>query len=362
LSAKIIFLKMQAELDKDNKFMTRAIELAQLGIGNVAPNPMVGCVIVNKGKIIGEGYHQEYGKAHAEVNAINSVKNRDLLSESTLYVNLEPCSHFGKTPPCTDHIIQKRIPGVVIGTSDPFDKVAGRGIEKLKNAGCNVRVGILEDKCKDLNRRFFTFHEKKRPYIILKWAQTEDGFIDIDRTVEYFGQPTWITNEISRIAVHKMRSEESAIFVGTNTALKDNPSLTVRVWSGKQPLRLVIDRNLRLPDDLELFNQKYPTIVFTSKSGISKQNLEYKEILFDGSEIEHILDVLHKRNVLSLIVEGGKELLQSFINKSLWDEAHIYIGRCLFQKGVQAPKIVGMPDFMDDLDGSSLYVYRNSLP
>jgi diaminohydroxyphosphoribosylaminopyrimidine deaminase/5-amino-6-(5-phosphoribosylamino)uracil reductase len=350
---------MESESVTDNKFMARAIELAELGIGNVAPNPMVGCVIVNKGKIIGEGYHQEFGKAHAEVNAINSVINRDLLSESTLYVNLEPCSHFGKTPPCSDLIIRERIPNVVIGTFDPFDKVAGTGIEKLKNAGCNVRVGILEDECKDLNRRFFTFHEKKRPYIILKWAQSEDGFIDIDRTVEYFGQPTWITNEISRITVHKMRSEESAILVGTNTALKDNPSLTVRVWSGKQPLRLVIDRDLRLPVDLELFNQNYTTLVFTSKHADSKPNREYQKIDFDGSEIEQILNILYQRNILSLIVEGGGELLQSFINSSLWDESYIFIGRRLFQKGVQAPKITGMPQFQNDLDGSSLYVYRN---
>jgi diaminohydroxyphosphoribosylaminopyrimidine deaminase / 5-amino-6-(5-phosphoribosylamino)uracil reductase len=353
---------MQPEFDTDNKFMARAIELAGLGIGNVAPNPMVGCVIVNKGNIIGEGYHQEYGKAHAEVNAINSVKNRDLLSESTLYVNLEPCSHYGKTPPCTDLIIQKSIPKVVIGTSDPFDKVAGTGIEKLKNAGCNVRVGILEDRCKDLNRRFFTFHEKKRPYIILKWAQTEDGFIDIDRTVEYFGRPTWITNEISRMTVHKMRSEESAILVGTNTALKDDPSLTVRLWSGRQPLRLVIDRNLRLPIDLELFNQKCPTLVFTSRNADSKPNLEYQKIVFDGSEIKQILDILYQRNILSLIVEGGRELLQSFIKQSLWDESHIFIGRRFFQKGVAAPNITGILHSLDNLDGSSLYVYRNIFP
>jgi diaminohydroxyphosphoribosylaminopyrimidine deaminase / 5-amino-6-(5-phosphoribosylamino)uracil reductase len=235
----------------EEKFMTRALELAQLGIGNVAPNPMVGCVIVHQGKIIGEGYHHEYGKAHAEVNAINSVKNHQLLPESTLYVTLEPCSHFGKTPPCADLIIREKIPNVVIGTIDPFSRVAGTGIEKLQNAGCKVEVGILKEKCQEVNRRFFTFHKKKRPYIILKWAQTEDGFIDIDRSIEHFGQPTWITNDLSRIAVHKMRSEESAILVGTNTAQKDNPSLTVRDWYGSHPLRLVIDRNLRLPSGLE---------------------------------------------------------------------------------------------------------------
>jgi diaminohydroxyphosphoribosylaminopyrimidine deaminase / 5-amino-6-(5-phosphoribosylamino)uracil reductase len=344
----------------ENKFMVRALELAELGKGNVAPNPMVGCVIVNNGKIIGEGYHQEYGKAHAEVNAINSVKNRELLPESTLYVVLEPCSHFGKTPPCSDLIVKEKIPNVVIGTSDPFDKVAGSGIEKLKKAGCNVEVGVLEEECKDLNRRFFTFHQKRRPFIILKWAQTEDGFIDVDRSIQDYGQPTWITNELSRIAVHKMRSEESAILVGTNTVLKDNPSLTVRVWSGRQPLRLVVDRCLRLPAEVELFNQKCPTVVFTSKVAESKPNLEYQKIIFDGSEIEQILDILYRRNILSLIVEGGRELLLSFIKNSLWDESYIFVGRRLFQKGVQAPKIVGTPQFLDNLDGSSLFVHRNT--
>jgi diaminohydroxyphosphoribosylaminopyrimidine deaminase/5-amino-6-(5-phosphoribosylamino)uracil reductase len=340
--------------------MVRALELAELGKGNVAPNPMVGCVIVNNGKIIGEGYHKEYGKAHAEVNAINSVKNRELLPESTLYVVLEPCSHFGKTPPCSDLIVKEKIPNVVIGTSDPFDKVAGSGIEKLKKAGCNVEVGVLEEECKDLNRRFFTFHQKKRPFIILKWAQTEDGFIDVDRSIQDYGQPTWITNELSRIAVHKIRSEESAILAGTNTILKDNPSLTVRVWSGRQPLRLVVDRCLRLPAEVELFNQKCPTVVFTSKVAESKPNLEYQKIIFDGSEIEQILDILYRRNILSLIVEGGRELLLSFIKNSLWDESYIFVGRRLFQKGVQAPKIVGTPQFLDNLDGSSLFVYRNT--
>jgi diaminohydroxyphosphoribosylaminopyrimidine deaminase/5-amino-6-(5-phosphoribosylamino)uracil reductase len=344
----------------ENKFMVRALELAEVGKGNVAPNPMVGCVIVNNGKIIGEGYHQEYGKVHAEVNAINSVKNRELLPESTLYVVLEPCSHFGKTPPCSDLIVKEKIPNVVIGTSDPFDKVAGSGIEKLKKAGCNVEVGVLEEECKDLNRRFFTFHQKRRPFIILKWAQTEDGFIDVDRSVQDYGQPTWITNELSRIAVHKMRSEESAILVGTNTILKDNPSLTVRVWSGRQPLRLVVDRCLRLPAEVELFNQKCPTVVFTSKHAESKPNLEYQKIIFDGSEIEQILDILYRRNILSLIVEGGRELLLSFIKNSLWDESYIFVGRRLFQKGVQAPKIVGTPQFLDNLDGSSLFVHRNT--
>lgn len=350
---------MKGPFKIDQKFMARALELAQLGMGNVAPNPMVGCVIVHQDKIIGEGYHRKYGEAHAEVNAINSVINRDLLPESTLYVTLEPCSHYGKTPPCADLIISERIQNIVIGTIDPFAGVAGRGVKKLQNAGCKVSVGILEEECKELNRRFFTFHQKKRPYIILKWAQTEDGFIDIDRSMEQYGQPTWITNDLSRIAVHKMRSEESAILVGTNTAQKDNPSLTVRDWCGNHPLRLVIDRNLRLSPDHELFNQKCQTLVFSSKHAVSQSNLEYVQIPFDGNEIKHILHELYQRNILSLIVEGGGALLQSFINKSLWDESHIFIGRRLFQKGVAAPNITATQLFLDDLDGSSLYIYRN---
>ena len=351
---------MEGSLEKDEKFMARALELAELGSGNVAPNPMVGCVIVHNGEIIGEGYHREHGRAHAEVNAINSVTDRSLLPESTIYVTLEPCSHFGKTPPCSDLIIREKIQKVIIGTVDPFNKVDGTGIKKLQDAGCQVEVGVLEEECKEFNRRFFTFHQKNRPYVILKWAQTEDGYIDIDRTVEYFGQPTWITNNISRMVVHRMRSEESAILVGTNTAQKDNPCLNVREWAGRHPLRIVIDRNLRLSTDLELFNQNIPTLVFTSKKMESKPDLEYEEILFDGNEIEIILDSLYKRNILSLIVEGGGELLNSFISKSLWDEACIFIGRRMFHKGIAAPKLTGTLLYFDDLDGSSLYFYRNS--
>ena len=343
----------------DEKFMARALELAEMGSGNVAPNPMVGCVIVHEDRIIGEGYHQEYGKAHAEVNAVNSVHDRSLLPFSTVYVTLEPCSHYGKTPPCADLIIREKIPNVVVGTSDPFDKVAGSGIRKLQNAGINVVTGFMEEECLELNKRFFTFHRKKRPYILLKWAQTEDSFIDIDRTVEYFGEPTWITNEISRIVVHKMRSEESAILVGTNTAKKDNPSLNVRVWSGNHPLRIVIDRKLRLSTELELFNQKIPTLVFTSIKKESKRNLEYCEISFDGNEPEQILHELYRCNILSLIIEGGAQVLNSFISKNLWDEAHIFVGRKLFHKGIPAPEFLGTPQYFDDLEGTSLFVYTN---
>ena len=343
----------------DEQFMARAIELAKLGMGNVSPNPMVGCVIVNEGLIIGEGYHREYGKAHAEVNAVNSVKDKELLRRSTLYVTLEPCSHHGKTPPCTDLILQHRIPNVIVGTVDPFEKVAGRGVEKLRSGGCNVEYSMLEDQCKTLNKRFFTFHREKRPYIILKWAQTADGFIDIDRSQEHYGQPTWITNDLARIAVHKMRSDESAILVGTNTAQKDNPSLTVRDWSGKSPLRLLLDKNCRLGADLALFNQIVPTVVYTAKECSSKHNLEFKQIEYDGSELNQILNNLYERGVLSLIVEGGQSILNSFIDSDLWDEARIFTGKCNFYNGVKAPVIDGIPVKSEDLDDSRMIILQN---
>jgi diaminohydroxyphosphoribosylaminopyrimidine deaminase / 5-amino-6-(5-phosphoribosylamino)uracil reductase len=348
----------QRLFEVDEKFMLRAIEIARLGMGNVSPNPMVGCVIVHNGVIIGEGYHREYGKLHAEVNAINSVKNKELLKESTLYVTLEPCSHYGKTPPCADLILQHAIPNVVVGTVDPFAQVAGKGIERLQSGGCNIIQGYLEDKCIELNRRFFTFHKKKRPYIILKWAQTADGFIDIDRSHEHYGQPTWITNDLSRIAVHKMRTDESAILVGTNTARKDNPSLTVREWSGRPPLRLVIDKDMKLSPDLALFDQSVPTIVYTSKVVPDRNNLEFKRILFNGGELDLILKDLSERGVLSLIVEGGLMLLNSFIDMNLWDETRIFMGKCNFHNGVKAPALDALMIKSEDLDGSWMFVFH----
>jgi len=342
-----------------NIYMARAIEIARSGMGNVAPNPMVGCVIVHNDKIIGEGYHQKFGGPHAEVNAINSVKKKELLKESTLYVTLEPCSHFGKTPPCSDLIIRRNIPNVVIGTIDPFTKVAGSGIKKLRAAGCRVELDVMKRECIDLNRRFFTFHEKKRPYIILKWAQTIDGYIDIDRTSEYFGEPTWITNQLSRTAVHKMRADESAILVGTTTALKDNPSLTTRNWCGDSPLRVVIDRTLRLPGELSLFNGEVPTIVFTEKENNAEENTEFVKINFNGREIEQLLNKLYERDIMSLIVEGGKMLLESFLKVGLWDEARVFTGEKLFHRGVSAPRIHADTVKFDQLDDNRITVYRN---
>lgn len=341
--------------------MNRCLELAKKGFGNVAPNPMVGCVIVYKDEIIGEGYHQEYGKAHAEVNAINSINenNKTLLKKATLYVNLEPCSHFGKTPPCADLIIASEIPYVVIGTIDTHSKVSGRGIEKLVKAGIDVKTGILEEECKYLNKRFFTFHEKNRPYIILKWAQTQDGFIDAERTDEN-QKPLQISNEASMKLSHQWRSEEQAIMVGKNTALLDNPKLTTRNSNGKNPLRIVTDKNLIIPTNYFLLDKSTPTIVFTSIEKASEKNLEYIKINFDEQIIPQILDVLGKKSIQSLIVEGGYNVLKSFITENYWDEARVFISDKNINAGVNAPGISGSLLSKENIDTDVLLVYENT--
>ncbi len=338
-------------------FMQRCLDLALLGMGDVAPNPMVGCVIVHDGIIIGEGYHQKFGQPHAEVNAIRSVQNPELLSSSTLYVSLEPCSHHGKTPPCSDLIIENRIPHVLIGTIDPFAKVAGKGIERMKNAGIEVEVGVLENECRELNRRFFTFHEKERPYILLKWAQTLDGFIDTDRTETQ--HPTWITNALSKRLVHKQRSEESAILIGTNTAEFDNPALTVREWTGNQPVRMTIDRTGRLDTRLHIFDGKALTWFFTAKELTGSENLHFILLDFNQNILPQLLSELYKRDILSVVVEGGGELLSSFLEAGLWDEAFVYTGNQFFGKGVAAPHISGETIAFEILDDCKLHVMRN---
>ena len=339
------------------KFMQRCLDLALLGMGDVAPNPMVGCVIVHEGTIIGEGYHQKIGGPHAEVNAIRSVLNPELLVQSTLYVSLEPCTHFGKTPPCSDLIIEKRIPHVVIGTIDPFVKVAGKGIERMQAAGIKVEVGVLEKKCRELNRRFFTFHEKMRPYILLKWAQTLDGFIDTDRTETQ--HPTWITNALAKRLVHKQRSEESSILIGTNTAEFDNPALTVREWTGNQPIRMVIDHTGRLDTDLHIFDNKAETWVFTGVEKADSGNLKYIRLNFDRDILPQLLSELYKRGILSVVVEGGSILLNSFLQDGFWDEAFVYTGNQFFGKGVEAPHINGDTVGFEMLDDCKLHVLRN---
>ncbi|MEL1241738.1 bifunctional diaminohydroxyphosphoribosylaminopyrimidine deaminase/5-amino-6-(5-phosphoribosylamino)uracil reductase RibD [Flavobacterium flavipallidum] len=325
-------------MNTDEKYLARCIELAQNGLGTTYPNPMVGSVIVYEGKIIGEGWHKKAGEPHAEVNAVNSVKDKSLLKKATIYVSLEPCSHFGKTPPCCDLIIQNKIPNVVIGTVDPNEKVAGRGIKKLIEAGINVRVGVLEEKCNELNKRFFTFHQKQRPYIILKWAESQDGFIAPEERTEQ--KPVWISNSYSRQLVHKWRSEEQAILVGTRTAIDDNPKLDVRDWGGKSPIRIVLDRNNRIPKTNHLLDKQIPTIVFCqSNSHTNEENLIFEVIDFDQHIAPQITQILHQHQIQSVIIEGGRQTLQTFIDVNLWDEARIFKGKTNLKKGTKAPVI-----------------------
>ena len=317
-------------------FINRCLELASKGLENVSPNPMVGSVIVYKNKIIGEGFHQNYGKAHAEVNAIASVKDKSLLSKSTLYVNLEPCAHFGKTPPCSNLIIEHKIPKVVIGCVDTFSEVSGKGIDRMKNAGIEVVVGILEKESRELNKRFFNFHEKKRPYIILKWAESKDGFIaPKDQTA-----PFWMTSNDSKKLVHQWRSEEDAILVGRITAEKDNPSLTVREVKGKNPTRIVIDKDLKLSKKLNLFNNEAKTIIFNDLKTKEINSNFYLKIDFNNL-IKSILQELYKQKIQSLIIEGGAKTLQSFIDKKLWDEARIFTANKTLVEGIKSPNIAG---------------------
>lgn len=321
---------------------------------------MVGCVIVLDNEIIGEGYHEQYGKAHAEVNAINSVNDKSLLKKATLYVNLEPCSHFGKTPPCADLIVEHNIPYVVIGTIDTFAQVSGRGIEKLAKAGIDVRTGVLEDECKELNKRFFTFQEKQRPYIILKWAQTSDGFIDVIRSEDGTDKPLRISNDASQKLSHTWRSLEQAIIVGKRTAMADNPQLTVREIPGKNPLRIALDRNLTIPKNYFLLDKSTPTLIFTSADTASEPNLEYKRLNFDDELLPQILETLYEKNIQSLIVEGGTKLINSFVHNGLWDEARVFISQQTIEDGVNAPELNLRPASKEDVEGDQLLVFKNN--
>jgi diaminohydroxyphosphoribosylaminopyrimidine deaminase / 5-amino-6-(5-phosphoribosylamino)uracil reductase len=312
--------------------MQRCLQLAINGQGTVAPNPMVGSVIVHKNVIIGEGWHKAFGKAHAEINALDAVKDKTLLGESTLFVNLEPCSHFGKTPPCADEIIRRGIPKVVIGLQDPYLVVNGSGIQKLKNAGIEVVVNVLEKECRDLNKRFLTFHSQKRPYIILKWAQSADGFIGC------IGEKINISNAYSQKLVHRWRSEEAGIIAGTGTILNDNPHLNVRLWKGNNPVRITIDREQRLTDDLHFFDGSQKSIVFTyNPPSVKKNNCEYIKITKGNNELNEIMQLLYEKNIQSVLVEGGALLLQSFIEMNLWDEARVFSSAVNLHSGVVAP-------------------------
>jgi diaminohydroxyphosphoribosylaminopyrimidine deaminase/5-amino-6-(5-phosphoribosylamino)uracil reductase len=341
-------------------YMRRCLDLALLGLGNTAPNPMVGALLVHENTIIGEGYHQQAGGPHAEVNAVNSVKDKSLIRNSTLYVNLEPCSHTGRTPPCAEMIIHAGIPKVIIGTTDPNPLVAGKGILMLERAGIKVIKGILENECLELNRRFFAFHLQKRPYIILKWAQTADGFIDVIREKRSVSQPTWISNEISRMLVHKWRSEEQSILVGTQTAFMDNPRLNVREWPGKLPLRMVIDRSLRLSKNLNLFDNTSPTIVFNESLDLKEDQTAYVRIDFKKNSLESMFEYLHKAEIQSVFVEGGRRLIQSFVQHDLWDEARVFKGNIRFGDGISAPVITSVIPEEWYIREDLLRFYRNS--
>ena len=327
-------------------YIKRCIEIAKNGLGITRPNPMVGSVIVHNNKIIGEGYTSVYGGNHAEVNAIASVNDKSLLKEATLYVTLEPCNHFGKTPPCSDTIIKFQIPNVVIGTIDTHSKVAGKGIEKLELSGCNVIVGILENECKEHHKRFFTFHNNKRPYIILKWAQTSDGFIAPKTKNEQ--KPVWITNEISRQLVHKWRTEEHAILVGTNTVSQDNPRLTIRDWTGQNPIKVVIDRKNKLSKNYNVFNDEAKTIV------VSEDTID-----FSNNIAAQICDLLHKNQIQSILIEGGSKTLQTFIDENLWDEARVFIGASIFKEGIEAPKFSEKSTSLRQIQSDTLKIYMN---
>ncbi|SEM11814.1 diaminohydroxyphosphoribosylaminopyrimidine deaminase [Aquimarina amphilecti] len=342
------------------KYIKRCIQIGKNALGNARPNPMVGCVIVHNNMIIGEGYTSPYGGNHAEVNAIRSVKDISLLKKSSLYVTLEPCSHFGKTPPCSDLIIRHKIPNVIIGTIDTHSKVSGKGIEKLKNAGCNVTLGILKDECRKHHKRFFTFHNKRRPYIILKWAQTADGFIAPEKTTER--TPVWITNSYSRQLVHKWRAEEQAILVGNKTVIKDNPKLTIRDWSGANPIRILIDLYDKIPKDSSILDKTVKTIVITANDYKEKniqEFLKYEMINPENSVPKQICNILHNHEIQSVIIEGGSYTIQSFIAEKLWDEARVFTGINNFKKGIKAPilesKSVSEKKIIDD----TLKIYHN---
>lgn len=317
----------------DKTFIKRCIELAKKAEGKTYPNPLVGSIIVHNGKIIGEGYHEKAGENHAEINAINSVENIHLLKDSTIYVTLEPCSHFGKTPPCANKIVEIGFKKVVIGTLDSHEKVNGKGKELLENAGIEVISGVLEEDCKDLNKRFFTFHQKKRPFIILKWAESADGFLDKDF------KPTQIGNPLTKQFVHTLRSEEHAILVGTNTALTDNPSLTTREISGRNPVRILIDFDLKVPRDFNIYNEEAETLVFNSLKDSLDKHIKFIKIE-KKNFLQNLMDKLYENNIQSVIIEGGSFTLKQFIEANLWDEAIVIKNENLIlENGTKAPEL-----------------------
>ncbi|USD25295.1 bifunctional diaminohydroxyphosphoribosylaminopyrimidine deaminase/5-amino-6-(5-phosphoribosylamino)uracil reductase RibD [Flagellimonas marinaquae] len=344
------------------KYILRCIELAKKGLGTTAPNPLVGCVIVHNNKIIGEGFTDPYGGPHAEVNAIRSVKDKTLLKEASLYVTLEPCSHYGKTPPCADLIAKHKLKEVFIGLQDPHDKVAGKGIKKLQAAGCEVTVGILENECRAHHKRFLTYMEKKRPYIILKWAASDDGFLAPDTAKRSDNpEPFWITNAHSKQLVHQWRSQEQAILVGTNTVLEDNPSLTTRNWVGKSPVRVILDRDLKLDQRFHVLDASVKTIVLTEVTDEKKyiKGVDYALVDFSKPLAQQICNALYRHNINSVIVEGGSRTLQTFIDENLWDEARVFKGSVRFKNGLPAPKHQGILQKRTQILTDTLSIYIN---
>ena len=337
------------------KYMRRAMHLALQGQGLVSPNPMVGCVIVKNDSIIGEGWHKKYGEAHAEVNAINAVVDKSMLDGADLFVNLEPCAHHGKTPPCADLIAQYPFSTVYFSNIDPNPLVAGKGSERILAAGIKVYQGALEDEGKILNRRFFSRHEQKRPYVVLKWAETADGFI-----AKKNYDSKWISGMLSRKLVHKWRSQEDAVLVGTNTVLFDNPQLNVRDWEGRDPIRVFIDKKLQVSQGAHVFDKSQPTVCFNYlKSGVENQ-VEYVKVESIDDMDEAILNHLHERGVSSILVEGGAHLLQSFIDKGWWDEARVFTANQTFEDGIRAPRLIGAQLISkENIEKDELKVFRN---
>jgi diaminohydroxyphosphoribosylaminopyrimidine deaminase/5-amino-6-(5-phosphoribosylamino)uracil reductase len=346
----------------DEQYMLRCLELAEMGMGYVSPNPMVGCVIVQGSKIIAEGYHRKFGEAHAEVNAVNAVfdnypeNGAALLSDSTVYVNLEPCAHFGKTPPCADLLIKHGVKKVVIGNTDPFSDVNGKGIEKLKEAGIEVISGILEAQCTELNRRFFTRVVEQRPYLILKWAETANGYFAPRNTLQ-----EWISGPLAKKLVHKWRTEEDAILIGKHTAIYDNPQLSAREWEGKNPIRIVIDKKLHVPVSHQVFNDVAKTIIFNEVKTVVKNNIHYIQM----EDMQYYLPQkiafqLYLMDIQSVIIEGGANLLSQFITAGLWDEARVFRSATSWQEGIQAPNIQGVIETQVDVGKDRLSIYKNS--
>lgn len=345
-----------------SKFMNKCIALAKQGLGSTYPNPLVGSLIVYKGQVIGSGWHQKSGQAHAEVHAINSVSDRSVLADSTLYVNLEPCSHHGKTPPCTDLIIQSGIRHVVVGMQDPFVKVNGMGIQKLRDAGIRVDVGVETASCRRLNKRFVTTIEKQRPYIILKWAETADGFLAPKTKTK--NEPVWISNLLSRTKAHQWRAEEQSILIGKQTALDDNPALTTRLYKGSSPIRLLIDPKEEVDRKAKVFNPDQKVIVFTAKKSRTKDHIEYVSIDFSANGLQQILNILFQKGIQSILVEGGSITHQHFIDSGLWDETRIITGQEKFGSGISAPNtksFLGTPNSSTTFDGDILKQWVNPL-